>query len=270
MLTYLNSGIRDYYNNPVRTIRRGAWEFQAVIEGEISPVFINSGKKNLQRKTLWVFPPDFSHGWDGKEKNTAEIIVFHFSIVAGELNDLCQNRSYLSISLTEEEILQIKKIYQILNSAFLNPGKLFSLKSHIAVDQLSLLICSKNENFIKIPESDYGRNIVEKALALFSSEMHHGPDIIEISKEVGVSSSHLRRLFHKIKGANPRTVLEELRMTRAMELACFTSYTFLEIANTCGFSNQSAFTKAFCRYWNTTPTEARKEGEYKTNLVDSN
>ena len=163
--------------------------------------------------------------------------------------------------------MQLKKIYQTLHSIFSNPGKLFSLKSRIAVDQLSLLVCSKNKKFIKTPEYDYGRSIVEKALAFFSSEMHISPSINEISKEIGVSVSHLRRLFHKIKGANPRTVLVELRMTRAMELACFTDYNFLEIANTCGYSDQSAFSKAFYRYWKKTPTDARKEGEFKTELL---
>ncbi|MCK5156447.1 MAG: helix-turn-helix transcriptional regulator [Spirochaetales bacterium] len=265
MLSYLSLGIRNYYQKPIRTIRRGAWEFQAVIQGAISPVFLNKNKQNLQKKTLWVFPPDFSHGWHGEEK-TAEIVVFHFSQVADELISICQKSSYISISLEDEEIVQLLKIYQTLHAEFSNPGWLYSLKSRIAADQLALLICFKNKNLLKKPGSDYGRNIVEKAMALFSSGMHLAPNIIEISKEIGVSVSHLRRLFHKIKGANPRSVLEEIRMTRAMELSCFTDYTFLEIANTCGFSDQSAFTKAFCRYWEATPTEARKTDEYKTKL----
>ncbi len=101
-------------------------------------------------------------------------------------------------------------------------------------------------------------------MAHFSSEMHLSPNLMEISKEIGVSVSPLRRLFHKIKGVNSRSVMEVVRMSRAMELSCFTDYTILKIANTCGFSDQSAFTKAFCRYWKTTPTEAKKIDVYKT------
>ena len=266
MLSYLYHGIAAYYQNPIRTVRRGAWEFQAVVEGAISPVFLNKGEQKLQNKTLWVFPPDLSHGWHGEKEKTAEIIVYHFSQVADELTNLCQKNEYISTNLSDKEILQLHKIYQTLNSEYSNPGGLYSLKSRMASDQLSFLICSKNKNLLKKQGYNYGSTIVEKAMSLFSSEMHLAPNIIEISKRIGVSVSHLRKLFYDHKGASPRSVFEEIRMTRAMELSCYTNYTFLEIAIACGFTNQSAFNKAFRHYWNVKPTEARKTDEYKSIL----
>ncbi len=90
--------------------------------------------------------------------------------------------------------------------------------------------------------------------------MHFGINLIDISERTAVSAAQLRRLFHQIRGNSPRKALEDIRMNRARELSCNTDYSFLEIAQACGFSEQSAFSKAFIRYWKLTPTEVRNCG----------
>lgn len=260
MLTYIASGSRDYYKTPARTGQRGVWEFQAVTQGTIAPVFQFNDILSFQSSTLWIFPPESIHGWAGRKGEAAEVLVFHFSIVPNELENLCRGRDSLSFKITEEEILDLKKLHAELFREYETMDELYSLKSRMAVDRLTLMACEKNANLIKRDRSTFARHIVEKSEALFRAEMHLGINLLTISEKLGVSAAHLRRIFHQVKEKSPRSALEEIRMERAAELSCRTDYSFLEIAQACGFSEQSAFTKAFCRYWKRTPSEARADG----------
>ncbi|MDC7232073.1 MAG: helix-turn-helix transcriptional regulator [Spirochaetales bacterium] len=259
MLSYLNSGIREYHNKPQSTYRRGVWEFQAVISGSISPVFHSAPSLDFRNKTLWVFPPDSIHGWKGLKDSPAEILVFHFSTIAEELEKLFREKKFLSIDLSEKEISVLKEDYDLLFREYSDMGDLYSLKSRITSDRLSLLVCTKVAG-LSSGSRIYDNSIVDNAIALFSSEMEYGINLTEIADRLGLSISHLRRLFHRVKGSSPRVILEEIRMKRAHELCLYTAYSFGDIAGACGFAEQSSFSKAFCRYWNRTPSEARKLG----------
>ncbi len=76
----------------------------------------------------------------------------------------------------------------------------------------------------------------------------------ELSKVAYLSKFHLLRTFKKLKGCTPQQYLLQLRMEKANELMKTTPLSLSEIALNVGFSEISAFSRCFKRYFHTSPS----------------
>jgi AraC-like DNA-binding protein len=83
------------------------------------------------------------------------------------------------------------------------------------------------------------------------------PKMADVARELGLSvrSFHRRLADH---GANFQTLAEETRREIALSMLRDESCTLSEIAFLTGFSEQSAFNRAFKRWTNQTPANYRK------------
>lgn len=69
--------------------------------------------------------------------------------------------------------------------------------------------------------------------------------VSQIAEIAGLSTKQLERLTHRTLGLPPRAILQRLRVEQAVRLMGTTSMTMGEIANACGFYDQSSFTRQF-------------------------
>lgn len=267
MLVYFTNGARDYYVDPVNTYSRGYWEFLIVLEGHISPSFPTSLKKNFRQKTLWIFPPDCVHGWTGIEGKQAEIMILHFSEDLPELLQLLGDRSFLQCSLNEQQIGHLLAQNKQFELDFYHPGALSSLRYRTVMNTLSLWMCDIYKDHFPSKNHDFSSRIVNQAIAIYAAHMDSGMGINDLSRQMVISPSHLRRLFYKYKGESPQAVMTKLRMDRAFELLTITDNPLLDIAFECGYSCQSSFNKAIQKYWHQTPREIRKLDSLEVNAI---
>lgn len=79
-----------------------------------------------------------------------------------------------------------------------------------------------------------------------------------ISKEFGVSISHLTRLFKEYIGLTPNEYVSQIRINKAMQLLSKSNDTILEIAYDVGFKSLSNFYKCFKQNAGIAPKEYRK------------
>lgn len=87
----------------------------------------------------------------------------------------------------------------------------------------------------------------------------------DMARMARMSRSHFTRLFKKVKGISPMHFLLRIKMQHAasfLETATQTK----EIANRCGFDNQSHFCKAFKRYYGVSTSEYRIMKGYSPNV----
>jgi transcriptional regulator GlxA family with amidase domain len=92
-------------------------------------------------------------------------------------------------------------------------------------------------------------------------EIHLG-DVIQthhLSGAVNLSRSHFCRIFRLTVGTSPREYLLQLRLQRAKVLLQESSNSLCEIANICGFVDQSHLTRTFRKRLATTPGRWRKQ-----------
>ncbi len=82
----------------------------------------------------------------------------------------------------------------------------------------------------------------------------------ELAKQAEVSRSHFVRLFRQSLGESPKQYLLKLRLQKAKELLAIEAkhVTVLQIAQACGFCDQSHLAREFRQVYGTTPAAFRR------------
>ena len=78
-----------------------------------------------------------------------------------------------------------------------------------------------------------------------------------LADRAGVSIPHFRRLFREATGVSLHRYIHAVRLERARKLLSATTLPIVQIAQECGFSNQSHLTTSFRTVHATTPAEYR-------------
>jgi len=83
-----------------------------------------------------------------------------------------------------------------------------------------------------------------------------------LSRDVGMSTRQLERLFRRYLSRSPQRYYMELRLQKARNLLMQTDMTVINVALACGFASPSHFSKCYRSHYNTTPY--RERGSHAT------
>lgn len=89
-----------------------------------------------------------------------------------------------------------------------------------------------------------------------------GMTVAEAAALCGVSPEYFRALFKKQFGVSPLKYIDRLRLERASELLSAGLCSVADASFMSGFSDASAFSRAFRRFFGVSPAEARKKKVY--------
>ena len=97
-----------------------------------------------------------------------------------------------------------------------------------------------------------------KKMLLYLQENHSAELCLDdIAAHIGLSRSECCRYFKKKSGQTISDYLRQYRIHRSLELLAGSDASISQIAQRCGFSNQSYYTKEFRRVTGTTPKQYR-------------
>lgn len=82
-------------------------------------------------------------------------------------------------------------------------------------------------------------------------------DVVGLARRAGISVSQLERDFASLLGLTPRAYIAKVRLETAMDLLRGDG-AIVEIAQACGYSDQSAFTRRFRRATGMSPSQYRR------------
>lgn len=82
------------------------------------------------------------------------------------------------------------------------------------------------------------------------------PELIDLAEHLAISTRQLQRKFEK-EGTNLTSLLEDIRKRLAISYLCQTDHKLLYISTVLGYSEQSAFQRAFKRWTGQTPQSFR-------------
>ena len=85
-----------------------------------------------------------------------------------------------------------------------------------------------------------------------------------LSREVGMSTRQLERLFRRYLNRSPKRYYMELRLQKARNLLMQTDMSVINVALACGFSSPSHFSKCYRAHYDTTPY--RERGSHASRL----
>jgi AraC-like DNA-binding protein len=257
MLAYFAFGKRQYFDKPVPVSERPFWEFQAVIRGSIGRMTPDELDPNLKSSTLWISHPESQHGWIGARGSDAIVAVFHFRYIPESLSVRLQDAEKVEVPLTRHDIHQLHRLASRVQAYWTDPAPGMLLCYEYALLQLSMLAF---EDLIQPALGKQGgrsEDRVQKALAWYNQNMHRNPGLPEIARHAHSSPANLRRLFHETLQASPKQMFDQLRYQRAMQLLTETGKPLAEIAEQCGFQDQSAFSRAFKHHFQCSPRDIR-------------
>lgn len=259
MLEYLNYGTRGYARIHRRAWRRDLWEFQAVTSGELGLVLGSDSPIRYFKRTLFVFPPDHLHGWANRKHRPCEIMVMHFDRVPSAIEELFRRNAFLALPLTKAEIEQLEALRKLIEPRYRNPDSHSSLLFDKALIELSLIALEKAAPPRPLQGSkNRDATRVEEAIHWLRDHLHENPSIPELARAIGVSQTHLRRLFSEIKGKSPQRCLQDLRVSFAQDLLANTDDSIGEIADAVGATSITVFTRAFRKATGRSPTGWRR------------
>ncbi len=100
-------------------------------------------------------------------------------------------------------------------------------------------------------------NEMMRAEIWLQETLESGQSIEELAVRLGYSSSQIRRRFRQCFGFSPSGYRENLRLEKAARLLAYTPHSIREVAEGCGYTNHSAFSRAFQRRYQQSPREYR-------------
>ncbi|HKX77687.1 MAG TPA: AraC family transcriptional regulator [Novosphingobium sp.] len=108
-----------------------------------------------------------------------------------------------------------------------------------------------------------------RAKELIDSAIGRQVTLQELADTCRLSASHFAKAFRQTTGKTPHQWLIERRIDRAMTLMGSGSLTLVEIAENCGFADQSHFTRAFSRATGMAPGAWRRWVGARHDLEDA-
>ncbi|MEI6073767.1 MAG: AraC family transcriptional regulator [Verrucomicrobiae bacterium] len=261
MLIYLGTGERRYGDNPLAFQRRRAWEFQVVLKGRIG-LSMPDGVQPMQSHRLWIFPPGHTHGWVGEKGRTSEVAVFHFLSAPELLTRLLNPKGFIEIALTRRSVDQIRELAGKVDRYWNHPAPGMMICYEHALMALSLIACEAAQ--AEEADSSYPQSRVNAAILWYAERMEENPAFPDMARAAGISTAHLRRLFHEVLQSSPNQIMDQMRFHRAMQLMSDPTMKLEIVGYKCGFGSPSAFSRAFKSQFGSSPqfwrrTQSRDE-----------
>ena len=173
------------------------------------------------------------------------MLVFHFDEVDYNLKQVIPRNGFQCVTFPAKEIPRLQALYKRCIEAKKNPG-IFSLMVFSVVSiELALFFLKLVPRTSLVIGTDYEAKKVVEALAWYQANLISSPTIEEVARAVHVSSTHLRRLFHKVQGMSPQKAFTHVQFERAKEVMLDSSVSLERIAENSGFGSASSFSRAF-------------------------
>lgn len=100
---------------------------------------------------------------------------------------------------------------------------------------------------------------VQQVLELIEQRLSEGIRVADLAREVGLSHSHLTRLFRAAKGKTVVAYVQERRVERARHLLTYSNLPVKEIAARVGVEDLNLFNKTMRRHCGASPRQLRRE-----------
>ncbi|HEY0946849.1 MAG TPA: AraC family transcriptional regulator [Opitutaceae bacterium] len=259
MLRYVGYGRREWRTAPMPKHRRVNWEFLATLNGEASPVIEGHAPIPRSGPTLWLFPPEVSHGWESDEAKGNDVVVLHYSGLDPFVEQIVRRDGWLAVPLSKQDVATINDMAKELWAHYWRPTVLGGFYADRALATLCLIALHNHPECRRPAAPKAAIATVEAAERWILSHVSNNRAVSEAAQAIGVSRAQLYRLIQQIRGCSPRRLLLRLRFETAKRIMSESDLKLDSVARECGFSDASAFCRAFRAVHGCSPAHWRTE-----------
>ena len=116
-------------------------------------------------------------------------------------------------------------------------------------------------------ESPLDNDLVQRAVAYVQQHADEHLSVQKLAEALFISRGYLHQLFSKYLRTTPQRFITNYKVQTASELLIKTSTPVGQIAEQCGYANQTAFSRAFSRELSMSPSEFRRRFSHPDNLI---
>lgn len=165
--------------------------------------------------------------------------------------------------LQEEEILTcVQEMIAHHQMSYSNElfiqGQLYLFFSYLAQTQ---------QNYYKKGTVKSNNIYITKAIQFIQNNYQNKISVQDLADYLSLNRSYLSALFKKHLHLSPQTFLLHYRMDKARNLLIETDIPIHQIAYSCGYANQLAFSKAFHHFHEISPSQYRKSKQLKDGQI---
>lgn len=227
----------------------------------------------MSRGDILIFPPDTPYKIKYKDKDGGKYIILNFDF------DFSAFKSKANSPDTAENF----KRERIFSKAFVSPFENIYYQSEAYSFEETLEdICTeaeKNDAYSqeassavmkklvidllrssKVKNTSGATGLCEEIKKYIKTNFSKGITNISVAESFGYHPYYLNTVFSRCCGMTMHKYLTHVRLAKAQKLLLCTELSVAEIAERCGFQNQSFFSKCFKSTFSTTPTEYRNRG----------
>ena len=218
----------------------------------------------FRKNEIVITPTGLESGWQWHERSKCIVVTLD----PDKLETFAQ--SELGLILTKQQLCNLPQLEDedITTAAvnLLDALRLGGSGSDVMFESLSRvflvkLVTKYGEN--RSEEIEYSHNFTArhyKRVLDFVTENFGRPIQIEdLAQEVGISTSHFARLFKQVIGDTPYQFIMRYRVERAAKMLTDPKISVIDIALTCGFSDQPHLTRIFKQFRGVTPKAWRRQ-----------
>lgn len=258
-LLYRNQGERHFGAEPIHPYPRQVWEFQFTLSGRCTYLIQERGvirAEPLTGPVLSLSGPDCVHGWGGKIDDVCASMIFHFDEADFTIRSIIGAAGHRNLRFSPVEIPALQTLYDRCAEArraigttpqeFKNRAGFFEpLIYRLVATELTIFFLKHIPKAELGPAPNFGETKVSEALAWYEANLAKSPTIADVAQAIHLSPTHLRRLFHKIRGLSPQAAFTHVQFERVKWLMRNPEMTLEAIAENAGFGSSSAFSRAF-------------------------
>lgn len=145
-----------------------------------------------------------------------------------------------------------------------------ALLKHLAVAVCAHLLQDYRDHALRNGTQENGLSVKQQKAAKdwLLDHLATTPPLSELADVVGLSPGHFAVQFKRSTGMTPHQWLTGQRIERAKDLLCQDDVSLKDIANQCGFTDQSHLTKVFSRFTGNTPFAWRQMELFKKDTFE--
>lgn len=101
--------------------------------------------------------------------------------------------------------------------------------------------------------------MLRKAIDIFAANIEETVKIVDVAREVGVSTRQMERVFVQVTGKTPLRYYQSLRMHKARQLLLYGKDSMIQIALAVGYSSTASMSKTYVEVFGIPPKDDRKK-----------
>ena len=230
-------------------------EFCFVIEG-ILEVEIEGKRRNLSQGDFYLVFPNIPHAVF--QSNASVLIAIFDGEVVHSYREILSHQKPKDAVITKDSLNPgVNSLIQQIYDFYINESPFRSTVLHSLFNALLGMLLNSCQTVPRNSEND----LIEKILLFFSDHFTEKISLEDVAKEFNYSKYYISHIINDTLHCNFPTLINSYRISLAQNLLISSAKTIGEIAEECGFRNQSSFNRVFVKQVGLSPCEFRSKRE---------